>query len=296
MNTLLLKITSGLLTVLFIIFLVSFAETIINIDVARTMIGTKASDVEVEALRHELGLDVPFYKKLLKRVSGILRGDFGVSYQYNIHVLGLIKDALRNTLALLVPVFLVSFPLGMMIGAVVAHKKSHLLNSLFTVFTSLSMLPSLVIATLVVYGLGYLLRMFYPSFLTATVVAAFVPTFTTALSSYEQYSEALRSEYVRAARSFGFPETKIVAFYALKPSLIAIVANLTNVALYVFSATVFVEMTFRLPGLGMLLLTATERFDYPVITGTCLIIGVFFILINLFSEGLFYALSPYKSK
>jgi peptide/nickel transport system permease protein len=75
-------------------------------------------------------------------------------------------------------------------------------------------------------------------------------------------------------------------------SAVALIANITNLFLYMLTATVFIEITFSLPGLGNLLLNAADRLDYPVIAGVALLVVVCFGLMNTLSGAFIYALDP----
>jgi peptide/nickel transport system permease protein len=269
-------------TVLFTLLLIGASESIIGVDVARTLLGPKPSQEEVAALKRQLGLDRSFVVRTYSRSIAAMKGDLGESYVFRQPVAGLLFQSSGNSFRLIVPALFFGGLAGVTLGIWIAYHPGGMRRHLLNAATSVALLPSLVLSTLVVYGLGYKLGWISPSHSIAVVLLSFVPLFITALTTFQEYAIILQSDYTRAARSQGFPEW-MIALQSLKPAAVGLTTNFTNLALHILTATVFIEMIFSLPGLGSLLLTATERFDYPVITGVSLCVVLFFSLMNIFS-------------
>lgn len=280
----------SLLAVVLSLLLIGASESLIGLDVARTLLGTKPSEAEVVALKRELGLDRPFLERVLSRTVNAFRGDLGQSYAFRQPVAPILGNSINNSLRLIGPAFLLGSLLGILLGVWVAYYPKYG-KGLLTVATSIALLPSLVLSTLVVYGLGFQLGWIRPSYAIAVGLLSLLPLFITALTVYQEYTVILRSSYTRTTRAWGIPEWR-VAISSLKPAATALVSNLTNLLLYLITATVFIEISFSLPGLGNLLLDATERLDYPVIMGISFVVVVIFSLMNLLSAITLYALDP----
>ncbi|MBD2179289.1 ABC transporter permease [Pseudanabaena sp. FACHB-1998] len=283
-------IIEAFLAIILSLILIGASESIIGVDVARTLLGTKPSQAEVVALERELGLDRPFFERLLVRTVKAFQGDLGESYTFRQPVTPLLISSASNSLKLVLPSLLIGGVLGTILGIVVAYYPKQG-KFLLTVGASFALLPSLVLSTLVVYGLGFQLGWIKPSYSVAVVLLSLVPLFIVALTVYQEYVQILSSNYTRASRSWGFPEWQ-VALYSLKVAAVALVTSLTNLLLYLLTATVFIEISFSLPGLGTLLLNATERLDYPIITGISFAIVLVFSLMNVLSAITLYALDP----
>jgi peptide/nickel transport system permease protein len=283
-------IIEAVLAIILSLILIGASESIIGVDVARTLLGTKPSQAEVVALERELGLDRPFFERLLARTVKAFQGDLGESYTFRQPVTPLLVSSVSNSLKLVLPSLLIGSVLGTILGIVVAYYPKQG-KFLLTVGASFALLPSLVLSTLVVYGLGFQLGWIKPSYSVAVVLLSLVPLFIVALTVYQEYVQILSSNYTRASRSWGFPEWQ-VALYSLKVAAVALVTSLTNLLLYLLTATVFIEISFSLPGLGTLLLNATERLDYPIITGISFAIVLVFSLMNVLSAITLYALDP----
>lgn len=286
-NRLLISVATVLLTLL----IIGASESIIGVDVARTLLGPKATQAEVTSLNRQLGLDKSFISRIYSRSAAALKGDLGESYGFNQPVAGLLVQSAKNSVRLIIPALFFGGLSGVCLGIWIAYHPGGLRRYLLNVATSIALLPSLVLSTLVVYGLGYKLGWISPSYTIAVILLSFVPLFITALTALQEYTTILQSDYTRSARSQGFPEWRI-AIQSLKPAAVGLTTNFTNIALHLLTATVFIEIVFRLPGLGSLLLTATERFDYPLITGVSLCVVLFFSLMNIFSGVMLYAMDP----
>jgi len=87
-------------------------------DPAQAMLGETAPQADVLKLRHALGLDQPLLTQYRTFMTGLLRGDLGTSFRYNVPVTTQIREKLPNTatLALAAMCFAILFaiPLGIL--------------------------------------------------------------------------------------------------------------------------------------------------------------------------------------
>jgi ABC-type dipeptide/oligopeptide/nickel transport system permease component len=285
------RIGESLGGLLFAFVLLTGAESIVAVDVARTQLGPKASETEVAALRHTLGVDQAFSVRLLKRVTDSFHGRFGVSYVFNQPVAPLILDASANTLRLVLPALLIGVFVGTAVGGFVAWSGNPLIRATLAFFSAIALLPSLIICTFYVYVFGYKLNWVSASYPAAVAILALVPTFILAHAVFHEFELALRGGYVRALRSYGFKEP-VIALFVLKPAAISTAASFTNVVLYLVVSTLFVEITFSLPGIGNLLLNATQQLDYPILAGIVFCVVASLALMNMASAMVIYASDP----
>lgn len=291
MSRFIIRIAESLGGLVLALVLLTAAESFVALDAARTQLGPKASAAEVVALRHALGADQPFSVRLWRRVTDLIHGRFGVSYVFRQSVAPLLLHAGGSTLRLVFPALFIGLLLGTAVGGLVAWSGTPVSRGALAVFSAVALLPSLIICTLYVYVFGYRLNWISPSYPAAVAILALVPTSVLANSVFHEFDLALRSGYVQALRAFGFREAAI-ALYILKPAAISAVGTFTNVALYLIVSTVFVEITFSLPGLGNLLLNATQQLDYPILAGIVFCIVVFLALMNIVSAWVIYASDP----
>ena len=104
--------------------------------------------------------------------------------------------------------------------------------------------------------------------------------------------EALREDYVTAARARGVGERAVVRSHALRNSMLPIVTMLTMDLGIAFSGTMFIETVFRIPGLGFLVVNAIPRRDLPVLLGVTVVVAVVIILCSLVLDILYARVDP----
>lgn len=105
-------------------------------------------------------------------------------------------------------------------------------------------------------------------------------------------SEALHEDYVKAARARGVGERSVVRHHALRNSLLPIVTMLTMDLGIAFSATMFIETVFRVPGLGFLVVSSIPRRDLPVLLGVTLVVAIGIVLLSLVVDLLYARIDP----
>ena len=79
-------------------FLTYLAFELVSGDPARTMLGTEATEAQVTALQHEMGLDRPFFVRYFNWLGGFFSGNLGISYSYRQNVWDLIGSKLELSL------------------------------------------------------------------------------------------------------------------------------------------------------------------------------------------------------
>jgi peptide/nickel transport system permease protein len=104
--------------------------------------------------------------------------------------------------------------------------------------------------------------------------------------------EALREDYVTAARARGVGERAVVRSHALRNSMLPIVTMLTMDLGIAFSGTMFIETVFRIPGLGFLVVNAIPRRDLPVLLGVTIVVATVIILCSLVLDILYARVDP----
>ena len=102
--------------------------------------------------------------------------------------------------------------------------------------------------------------------------------------------EAIDSDYVEAARSRGYRESRVVGKLAMRNALVPLISVLSINIGFLISGTVIVEVVFQVPGLGALLVQSVLNRDYPVIQGLILVFGAMVILVNILADAA-YAVS-----
>ena len=104
--------------------------------------------------------------------------------------------------------------------------------------------------------------------------------------------EVLRTDYIRFARARGLTDRAVHFGHALKNTLVPVITipGLQIGAIIAFA--IITETVFQWPGMGLLFIQAVSFADVPVMAAYLCLIGLFFVVINLAVDLLYYAVDP----
>src|SRR5260221_270867 len=113
---------------------------------------------------------------------------------------------------------------------------------------------------------------------------------------YVQYAafveHALRTDYIRFARARGLTDRAVHFGHALKNTLVPVI-TITGLQLgAIIAFAIITETVFQWPGMGLLFIQAVTFADVPVMAAYLCLIGLFFVIINLAVDLLYYAVDP----
>ena len=264
--------------------------------------------VELDAqgrVRHDpagKAVKTPLPMQFASYVGMSLRGDLGTSIlQYPKKVSAIIGGALPWTLSLQLPTIIVGWLVGNLLGALAAYKRGIFDRVFYPLALLTTAVPTFCFAILLVYTMGIRLEWFpavggyddgqNPSWSWAFLASAgyyYVLPFTSiflivvggqAIGMRSMCVYEIGTDYVRYAKLLGVRESKILLYMFRN----AMLPQLTGLALALGSmvgGALITEMIFGYPGLGMVVLTAIQGSDYPVITGCTLLITVSVLVAN----------------
>jgi peptide/nickel transport system permease protein len=259
-----------------------------------------------ENILPKYGLDRPLYEQYLLYMSNAVRGDFGISFQSPTEtVTQLISRAWPTSIQLGGIAILLAFAVGLTAGIVAAVHQNTWIDYVVTFVATLGItVPNFVIALwlLLVFavGLGWLPTGGWPTGWDSDWRTVIMPVITLALgpmalvARYTRSSlvEVLHAEYVRTARAKGLLETSIVTGHALKNALIPLITILGPQIPNLITGTIFVEVIFRVPGLGKFFVSSIYLRDYPMIMATMLLVATLWSFTYLASDILYTVVDP----
>jgi len=260
-------------------------------------------------LEKALGLDQPMYIQYFRWMGGILlRGDFGSSLWQEQSVIGEILARLPTTFQLGAMALVVALVVAVPIGVWSAIRQDTWGDYLGRSFSIINLaVPGFWVGTMVMvfpaiwWGispdvkfvpfsedpLGNLIQLSIPAAILGTSLSAITMRMTRTMML-----EVLRQDYIRTAWAKGMNERTMVVRHALRNALIPVVTLIGLQAPILIGGTVIMEQIFVIPGMGLMLLEAVSRRDYPVITGVFLVVGVAVVLINLIVDLSYGLLDP----
>jgi len=235
-----------------------------------------------------------------------LHGDFGISFQSPTEtVVQLIARAWPTSMQLGGMAVLLAASIGLTAGILAAVHQNTWIDYVVTLVSTLGItVPNFVIALwlLLVFavGLGWLPTGGWPSGGDSDFKALILPVVTLALgpsalvARYTRSSlvEVLHAEYIRTARAKGLRDHAVVLGHALKNALIPLITILLPQIPNLITGTIFVEVIFRVPGLGKFFVSSIYLRDYPMIMATMLLVATLWSLTYLLSDVLYTVVDP----
>lgn len=295
-------------TLLFVSVLVFVVIRILPGDPAVVIMGTEGSPEATARLRESLGLNRPLAVQYVDWLWRALRGDLGVSIQYDVPVGRLIVSRLPVTLPLtgLAALFMVALAVPLGIFAATHHRR--LGDYLAMVISQLGIaLPSfwagLLLILLFSVQLGWVQsggftgwsEGVWPALRSLLLPAVALGLFQTAVlvrATRSAVLDVLGEEYVRTARAKGVREGLVIVKHALRNAMIPIVTVAGLQIGQLMAGSIILESVFALPGLGRLALGAITARDLPVVQGVTLFVASSIVSINFVVDLTYAVLDP----
>ncbi len=277
-------------------------------DPVTTLLGSQATQEQIEATRHELWLDRPVEVQYLHWVSNVLRGDFGKSIMYQEPVTNLIATRLPITLYLGLIAFIISPSLGTILGIICAVRRGGILDQAITVLANMGIAaPQFWIGIMMIYIFGLKLGWLPIQGFTSPIdnlglslrqaimpVACLGLMSVAALARYARSAmlEVIQQDYIRTAWSKGLRERVVIIRHALKNALIPVVTMLGMRTRVVFGGSVIVETIFNIPGMGRLLVRSVFDKDFMIVETGVILMALIVCLANLAVDVSYGYLDP----
>lgn len=270
----------------------------------------------VASFSTRFGLDKPLWQQYLDYMGAIARLDFGVSlYRYPKTTLELIAESLPWTIGLLLSTTIVSFVLGILLGAVAAWPKApNWLRAFATPFVLLMGIPPVLMGVLLLFFVGFRLKLLplggaysigtVPDmsigFILDVARHQIMPGLALILGSVGAWVLSMRGmgvtiqgeDYVTFAEHKGLNSFVIFRDYYLRNALLPQVTGFALALGSVVTSGVVVEQLFGLPGLGERLGAAIRANDFIVIYGVVLFITIAVATLMVLVELIYPFLDP----
>ncbi|MGD9751879.1 MAG: ABC transporter permease [Acidimicrobiia bacterium] len=266
-------------------------------DPAVTILGPRATEANIAAVRRDLGLDQPPASRYLQWAGRALQGDLGVSYQTNEPVAASLRQRVPASLELLAAAQLTALALAVPLAAIAALRVGGRLDRAITTVTFLGLaVPNfgvgLLLIGIFVVRLGWFDTFGYVPFTEdplGNLRGMVLPAATLALPLVAQYTRVLRNDlvvtlgrdHVTQARANGLPLGTILIRHGLRQSLTTLLSVVGLNVPTLLGGAVLIESLFAVPGVGRLLFNAIIGRDYLVAQGAVLVIALAAVATNL---------------
>ncbi|MBR9763259.1 MAG: ABC transporter permease [Rhodobacteraceae bacterium] len=277
-------------------------------DPASIMLGVNAQPDTLAALRSELGLDQPMVARYFAWVTGLLQGDFGISYTYRTPVAQMIADRLAVSLPLALYALGLTVVIAFPVGIWAASRRGSLGDVSVMGLTQLGVaIPNFWFAMLMVLVFAINLQWFsaggfagWDAGLFAVLKSLTLPAVALALPQASILARVMRSalldtlseDFIRTARAKGLSRRQALWRHALRNALIPVLTIIGMQFSFLLAGGIIIENVFYLPGLGRLIFQAISARDLVVVESVVMLLVFAVILVNFLVELAYAAVDP----
>ena len=312
----------GVITLIFALF------NILPGDPARMMLGQNADQESIDMIHKELGLDKPlpiqylYYLNDLSPIGMDEDGKFGFkapnlrrSYQSGKTVASILGESFPNTILLALVSIAFAFVVGVTLGSLAAIYSDTWLEKAILLLTSFGMsLPSFFAAILIAWFFAFVLADYTGLSMFGSLYSVddfgngeyidlknlILPALTLGIRplsvicelTKSTIKEVLQQDYIRTAKAKGLSKFQIIKNHALRNTLNPVVSSISSWFASLIAGAVFVEYIFDWKGVGVVIVDSLEKYDFPVLMGTLIVICVMLIMINILTDIIHAMLDP----
>ena len=262
----------------------------------------KMSPQQIEVGLRKMGLKDPLYIQVGRFIINAVKGDLGISYRYRINakITDIIGSKIGISMKVGIVSMLLSLPLGMGLGVLMARSKGGIADKLGNAYiVFIQAVPNAVYFIFIqLYGSDWFkLSMLYKE---GDWTSLILPVISLALPSISSYAMWLRrymvdetnKDYIKLARAKGVPNSTIWFRHVFRNSVVPMVNLIPGSILLTISGSIYVESLYSIPGMGGLLVDVIKRQDNNMVLALVVIFAVMSILGLLLGDLLMAVVDP----
>ena len=265
-----------------------------------------------ESLKRQFGLDKSKGEQYVLYLKELAHGNLGVSFVNQQPVSRNLREALRNTIPMVLLGTVFAIVLGTLVGILAAWRRGTFIEGA-GVSTALAfyampthwlglMLVILFAGTFPTGGMtnDFLIDPTWWQHQKDVLDHMFLPALTLGLVLFGQYAliarsamlETLGEDYILTARAKGLRPWAIVRKHALRNAMLPIVTLVALSLGYIVAGAILIETVFSWPGIGRAVYDSVLARDYPMLQGAFLVLTVSVVFFNLLADLLYFKLDP----
>jgi peptide/nickel transport system permease protein len=258
------------------------------------------TSAQLAAIRRQFGLDQPIQVQFWTFLTRLFHGDVGTSFFFKRPALQVVMERLPYTITLAVAAIVVTALVAIPLGVWMARHANTApeLGANVGTIAGQSM-PDFWIGFVLLILFAVNLGWFAPAGFDS-MASIVLPTVTIAILQIALISRLVRREmvvnlsapYLTVARSRGVSERRLVWGHAFGNSAIPVVTALGTRFAAMLNGVVIVEVVFKWPGVGALVVNALQQRDFPLIQATVLVTVVLALLVQLLVDLLYPLMDP----
>ncbi|MGN1401515.1 MAG: oligopeptide ABC transporter permease [Bacillus sp. (in: firmicutes)] len=261
----------------------------------------KLSPAQQEIMNDKYGLDDPVPVQYFNYMMNLVKGDLGVSFQFNnMPVTDIIGNLIPASAQLGFQALLFGSIVGIALGLISALFQNTWIDYSATFVAVLGKsVPSFVFAALIQYfiavKLGWFPVMFWRGWeytVLPTIALSIFPLAISARFMRTEMIEVLNSDYITLAKAKGASSFEVSVKHALRNAMIPVITVLGPLSVSLMTGSLVIEKIFSIPGIGEQFVKSINVNDYPVIMGTTLLFAALFVVIILIVDILYGVIDP----
>jgi peptide/nickel transport system permease protein len=277
-------------------------------DPAAYMLGPLATPAQVRLVREALKLNLPLQDQFATWFVGVLHGNLGESLFMSIPVTRAIWQRAEPTVLLAVMVVMLEILIGVPAGVLAATRRNTWVDQAVIGLTSVGQaMPSFGLGLGLIFLLGVQLRLFpvagyvplavnwigtLRSLVMPALTLGMISSALLARMTRSSMLEVLYQDFVRTARAKGTLERSVVWRHALRNAVLPVITVVGNSFALLLGGLVITEQVFSIPGVGLLVVDAVLRRDYPVIQGVLLVFVALYVFVNVAMDMIYALFDP----
>lgn len=259
---------------------------------------------QLEQMKVKYGLDDSMWVQYTRYLKSIVKMDFGRAYYNRQPVVTNVFKAVKNTLILAVPTWILGAFLGAVLGTLSGWKPGGLFDKIATpVFLFINTVPSNCIGLILLIIFAYKLKIFpingmvspgksgmpkLLSYLKHMTLPLLILVSGRTSSNYmlmkSSVSQVRREDYLLTAVSKGMKDKAVLFIHALRNALVPYATSIVMQLGWILSGSVIVEVIFGWKGMGQLMFEAVNRRDFPTAQFCFLLTAVTVVMANWLSD------------
>ena len=294
-------------TLLLVSILAFLAFSVIPGDPTESILGIESTEEQRAALRVQLGLDLPVWRRYLNWLAAFVTGDFGQSYKYDMPVSRLVVAQAKATLVLAAVSFVLIAVISLPLGLIAARRQGGIVDRVVTVLTQITMsIPNFIMGIGLMVLFALVLHWFEPEYvpleagLWAHLRFMVIPALAIALPKSAMTVKLLRGsilgemgqDYIRTAYSKGNSQGSALRRHVLRNAMIPVVTFLAMAIGDIMAGSIVVEQVFGIPGLGRILISSINNRDYPVVQAIVVLLAAVVVGCNFLADLLYRVMDP----
>ena len=262
----------------------------------------KLSPEQIYIMNERYGLNDPIFVQYIRYIFGMVKGDFGISFQFNnTPVSELLGARIWPSIQLGAQALVLGTVIGTVFGVLSAMYRNTWIDSTLTFLSILGQsIPNFVFAVLLQLIFAVKLGWFpialwdkgFASSILPTIALAISPLANSARFVRTEMVDVLNSDYIELARAKGLSRTAVAFKHGVRNALIPLVTILGPLSVALMTGSMVVENIFAIPGIGEQFVKSITTNDYSTIMGMTMFYSTSLVVILLIVDILYGIIDP----